>query len=101
MLDWGGLGTFHYNYRFLGYTFILYLIRIFNPDAKILDGLGMSYGSLLIFAVIIAAIIILTSSFFMRKDASLRKASVVSLVASIISLNLLGIVGSVIGLLKK
>ena len=97
----GILGVVYFNYRTLGYSFILYLIRIFNPNSRILDGLGIFYGLLLIVLFIILGIIILISSFFMRKNSSLKKSSVIALVASVISFNILGIIGSIIGLLKK
>lgn len=51
--------------------------------------------------LIIIGIFIITSGVWMRKDVSLKKGALTSLILGILSLNLLAIIGGIVGLIKK
>jgi hypothetical protein len=101
--------------------FILSLIGgIFN----ILGGIGLIFSTIIIFwaagflgepmgnsAIIILfsfalyflifGVWIIAAGFWMRKDTSLKKGAITSLILGILSLNVLAIIGGLIGLLSK
>jgi len=44
---------------------------------------------------------VITSGVWMRKDVSLKKGTLISLILGIFSLNLIAIIGGIVGLVKK
>jgi len=51
--------------------------------------------------LIILGIFVITSGVWMRKDVSLKKGTLISLILGIFSLNLIAIIGGIVGLVKK